>query len=137
MARTESTILAIIKDVIIPNQVPAWAEAARKGKIETKSKIAFKNLIKNRCIQCTRIGPFQKFSVVSSIETGIKSARKWPMAAFSRESSLGSALRWLDYIFRSRGIILSQFSEYRNATIGCVHEDAICAIAIILSMFYI
>jgi len=31
------------------------------------------------------------------------------MAAFSRENSLVSALRWLDYIFRSRGIILSQF----------------------------
>jgi len=31
------------------------------------------------------------------------------LAAFSRKNSLVSALRWLDYIFRSRGIVLSQF----------------------------
>jgi len=31
------------------------------------------------------------------------------LAAFRKENSLVSALRRLDYIFRSRGIILSQF----------------------------
>jgi len=34
----------------------------------------------------------------------IASARTQPMVAFSRESSLVSALRWLDYIFRFREI---------------------------------
>jgi len=47
---------------------------------------------------------------------GACSAR--PMAAFSRESSLVSALCWLDYVFRSKRIVLSQFRS------KCISQSA-------------
>jgi len=44
------------------------------------------------------------------------------MAVFSRESSLVSALRSLDYIFRSRGIVLSQFRSKSIQSPQCAYK---------------